>query len=136
MKTTPYIPSIIARYKAAFVTGLLLYSSISFAQTGNPVIDAMVKEETNNSQLEKLAHELCDGIGPRLLGSPQMKQANDWAVAKYKSWGIDARNEKWGDWRGWERGISHIDMISPWVRSLEGTQLSWSPSTGGKAVKA
>jgi len=136
MKTTPYIPSFIARYKAAFVMGLLLYSSISFAQTGNPVIDAMVKEETNNSQLEILAHELCDGIGPRLLGSPQMKAANDWAVAKYKSWGIDARNEKWGEWRGWERGISHIDMISPRVKSLEGTQLAWSPGMGKKTVTA
>ncbi|MEO6636700.1 MAG: M20/M25/M40 family metallo-hydrolase, partial [Ginsengibacter sp.] len=48
----------------------------------------------------------------------------------------EARNEKWGEWRGWERGITHVDMISPWVKSLEGTQLAWSPSTKGKAVTA
>lgn len=77
-----------------------------------------------------------DQIGPRLVGTPQMKQANDWAVAKYTSWGITARNEKWGEWRGWQRGVSHIDMLSPWVKTLEGTQLAWSPSTGGKAVIA
>lgn len=100
----------------------------------DPVIQKMSDEETNNSQLKTLAHQLFDEIGPRLVGTPKMKQANDWAVAKYKSWDIDARNEKWGEWRGWERGITHIDMIAPWVKTLEGTQLAWSPSTNGKTV--
>jgi hypothetical protein len=86
--------------------------------------------------LQKLGHQLLDGIGPRLVGSPKMKQANDWAVAIYQSWGISARNEKWGEWRGWERGISHVDMVAPWIKSLEGTQLAWSPSTKGKTVTA
>ncbi|QKJ29794.1 M20/M25/M40 family metallo-hydrolase [Mucilaginibacter mali] len=116
--------------------GLLLCTGIASAQSTKPVIDAIMKEEMTNSQLEKLAHELFDQIGPRLVGTPQMKKANDWAVEKYKSWGIDARNEKWGEWRGWERGISHIDMISPRVRSLEGTQLAWSPGMGKKTVTA
>jgi carboxypeptidase Q len=116
--------------------GMVLCSSIAAAQSSNPVIDAIMKEETANSQLEKLAHELFDGVGPRLVGTPQMKQANDWAVAKYKSWDIPAHNEKWGEWRGWERGISHIDMVSPRVKSLEGTQLAWSPGMGKKTVTA
>src|SRR5579872_7522680 len=102
----------------------------TFAQSKDPVIDQIVKEETDNSQLQQMAHELFDGIGPRLIGTPQMQKAGDWALDKYKSWGIDARIEKWGDWRGWERGITHIDMISPRVKTLEGTQLAWSPSTG------
>ncbi len=119
-----------------FILLMVFCTSLGLAQSGKPVIDAIMKEETEHSQLEKLAHELFDGIGPRLVGSPQMKKANDWAVAKYKSWGIDARNEKWGDWRGWERGISHIDMVSPWVKSLEGTQLAWSPGMGNKTVTA
>src|SRR5215469_2414752 len=105
-------------------------------QSKDPVIDQIVKEETDNSQLKQLAGELFDGIGPRLVGTPQMQKAGDWAVAKYQSWGIDAKIEKWGDWRGWERGISHIDMVSPRVKTLEGTQLAWSPSTGKKTVTA
>jgi carboxypeptidase Q len=100
------------------------------------LVDKIVKEGNDNSQLEKLAHELLDKIGPRLTGTPQLKQANDWAVAKYTEWGIPAHNEKWGEWRGWERGVTHIDMVSPRVRSLEGTQLAWSPSTKGKAITA
>jgi len=115
--------------------GIVLCSSMSSAQN-KPVIDSIMAEETNHSQLELLAHQLFDGIGPRLVGTPQMKQANDWAVAKYKTWGIDAHNEKWGEWRGWERGVSHIDMVSPRVKSLEGTQLAWSPGMGKKTVTA
>lgn len=65
-----------------------------------------------------------------------MQQAHDWAVTKYTGWGIGAKNEKWGEWLGWGRGVSHIDMMSPWVKSMEGTQLAWCPSTNGKAVVA
>ena len=100
------------------------------------VVEKIVQEENNNSQLQSMAHELLDGIGPRLVGTPQMKKANDWAVEKYTSWGITARNEQFGEWKGWERGITHIDMLSPRVKSLEGTQLAWSPSTKGKSIKA
>ncbi len=128
---------IMKKFRAWMFIFLLIPAFPSFAQVkDSAVISSIIKEATENSQLEKLAHELMDGIGPRLVGTPQMKQANDWAVAKYNSWGITARNEKWGEWRGWERGISHIDMVSPWVKSLEGTQLAWSPSTGGKTITA
>ena len=113
---------------------LLLVVSVAYAQVKDPVVEAIVKEATENSQLEKLAHELMDQIGPRLVGSPKMQQAHDWAVARYTEWGIAARNEKWGEWRGWERGITHIDMVAPWVKSLAGTQLAWSPGTKGKTV--
>ncbi|MBS7563589.1 M20/M25/M40 family metallo-hydrolase [Mucilaginibacter sp. Bleaf8] len=120
----------------ALLLGLLMASATSRAQTKDPIVDQIVKEGTDNSQLEKLAQELLDGIGARLVGTPQMKQANDWAVAKYQSWGVNARNEKWGEWRGWERGVSHIDMVYPRVRSLEGTQLAWSPGMGKRTVTA
>ncbi|HNQ28459.1 MAG TPA: peptidase M28, partial [Aquaticitalea sp.] len=116
----------------AFVLGVFALN----AQTKNPIVDNIVKEATENSQLEPLAHELLDVIGPRLVGTPQMKRAHDWAVAKYKSWGIEAKNEQWGEWKGWERGVTHIDMVSPRVQTLAGTQLAWNPSTGPKGVTA
>ncbi|MCH5600913.1 M20/M25/M40 family metallo-hydrolase [Niabella ginsengisoli] len=98
------------------------------------VVDAIVTEATQNSQLEVLGHELLDGIGPRLVGTPEMKQAGDWAIEKYKSWGIAAHSEKWGEWRGWQRGPAHFEMTYPRVKSLEGMQLAWSPGTNGKTV--
>ncbi len=120
----------------ALCISLLLSGTLAYSQTKDPVVENIIKEATQNSQLKRLAHELTDGIGPRLVGTPQMKQAHDWAVAKYQTWGISARNEKWGEWRGWERGVSHIDMVHPRVKSLEGMQLAWSPSTSGKTVTA
>jgi hypothetical protein len=106
------------------------------AQGTENIVDDFVKEATENSQLERLAHELLDVIGPRLVGTPQMKQANDWVVKTYSDWGIIARNEQWGEWKAWERGITHIDMISPRVQTLNGMQLAWSPGTGPKGVTA
>ena len=74
--------------------------SAAFAQSTQEMVEKIVKEAEGNSELENLAHELLDVVGPRLVGTPQMKQANDWAVNKYKSWDIDARNEEWGKWKG------------------------------------
>jgi carboxypeptidase Q len=122
--------------KKILFSALFLCATASVFAQDKKVIDNIVKEVNENSQLEKLAHELLDVVGPRLVGSPQMKQANEWAVKKYNDWGISAKNEKWGEWAGWERGITHIDLVSPRVRTLEGTQLAWSPSTNGKAINA
>jgi hypothetical protein len=122
--------------KKSYLFGLsLLLLFNTKVQAQDQVINDIIKEARENSQLKVIGHELMDGIGPRLVGSPQMQQAHDWAVEKYKGWGIEARNEKWGEWRGWERGITHIDMVAPWTRSLAGTQLAWSPSSpkGGAA---
>jgi hypothetical protein len=106
-----------------------IFISFSFSQNKLQTINKIVNEANNNSQLESLAHELMDQIGPRLTGTSQMLQAHDWVIDKYSSWGIKSKNEQFGQWRAWERGISHIDMMSPWVKSLEGQQLSWSAST-------
>ncbi len=117
-----------------FLALLLLGTTAVAQQKDSVMVSRIIKEATGNSQLQKLGQELMDGIGPRLVGSPQMQQAHDWAVAKYTGWGITARNEKWGEWRGWQRGITHIDMLLPRVKTLEGMQLAWSPSTNGKTV--
>ena len=48
----------------------LLSANISYAQTKKDEFVAKVtKEATENSQLEKLAHELIDVVGPRLVGT-------------------------------------------------------------------
>lgn len=107
-----------------------------FSQQKNPVIENILNEAYQNSQLETLAHELLDDIGPRLVGTPQMQRAHDWAVKKYKSWGIAAENQQWGEWKGWERGITHIDMVYPRLQTLNGTQLAWNPGTSKKGVTA
>ena len=90
----------------------------------------------DSSHVQRLSQTFLDSIGPRLTGSPGMRSASDWVINQYKSWGIDAKREEYGTWRGWRRGTSHIDLMEPRVRSLEGTMLAWSPGTNGKPVKA
>lgn len=95
----------------------------------NPIVENFVNEVQNKSQLETMAHEFLDVIGPRLVGTPEMLAANNWTAEKMKSWGIEAELQKFGTWKGWERGITHVDMVYPRVKTLVATQLAWSPST-------
>ena len=128
--------STVGKASGRLLFAFMLSANFVFAQTKDPVIENIVKEATDNSQLKNLAHELMDQIGPRLVGTPEMKEANDWAVKKYTDWGISAKNEKWGEWRGWQRGASQITMVSPRIKSLEATQLAWSAATSAKGVTA
>ena len=121
--------------KILYIWVLSIFTFLN-AQNTDEVVEKMIDEVYNNSQVEKLSHELFDVIGPRLVGTPQMKNAHDWAVNKYESWGIKSYLHKWGVWRGWERGITHIDMLKPRVRTLAGRQLAWSPSTSKRGVTA
>jgi carboxypeptidase Q len=115
----------------------LLAASPAAAQewtSADPVLQRIWDEGMNRSALERLAHSLADSLGPRLTGTPQMEAAQDWLVRTYAGWGIPARNEPYGTWRGWRRGHTHVDLLAPRVRSLEGMMLAWSPGTGGRDV--
>jgi len=100
--------------------------------TTDPVLKRMWTLGMDSSHTWDLAQTFFDSIGPRLTGTPQGTQASDWVIKTYKSWGIDAKREQYGTWRGWRRGVSHIDLIKPRVRSLEAMTLGYSPSTAGK----
>ena len=111
----------------------------AFGQTWaveDPVLRQIWEVGMNQSQVMDIAQTLLDSIGPRLTGTPGYDRAADWAVQTLRSWGVDARKEQYGTWNGWRRGITHVDLISPRVRSLEGMMLAWSPGTGGRPVEA
>jgi len=115
--------------------GLLAHAAVAIAQqpsfpTDDPVIRRIWEEGMERSQVYPLSQVLADSIGPRLVGSPGYDAAADWLIRTYGSWGIPARREAYGNWRGWERGTTHIDLLQPRVRTLEGTMLAWSPGTG------
>jgi hypothetical protein len=103
--------------------------------TADPVIRRLWQLGMDESQAPQLAQVLMDSIGPRLTGSPGQKAAHDWAVKMYELWGIPGRNEQYGTWTGWRRGITHVDLIAPRVRSLEGMMMAWSGGTDGMPVE-
>ncbi len=122
-------------YGKAFILSTVFAIGLN-AQNKDQMVNSIMDETYKNSQLEQLAYELLDGIGPRLVGSPKMQQSHDWAVNKFKSWGIDAKNEQWGEWKSWERGTSTIEMIYPYSKSIEGMQLAFSPATSPGGISA
>lgn len=101
----------------------------------NPAILRLLDEGMNRSQAMTLAQVLMDRHGQRLTASPQSDGAQDWLVNTYASWGVSARRERYGTWLGWNRGVTHVDLIAPRVRSLEAVALAWSPSTGGAPIE-
>jgi len=109
-------------------------SAAASAQTytnDDPVLHRIWAMGMDSSRTYEFAQVLMDSIGPRLTGTPELKAAGDWLVSNYDAWGIPARTEQYGTWRGWRRGPTHVDLISPRVRTLEATMLGWSPGTDG-----
>ncbi len=99
--------------------------------TDDPVIQGIWAEGMDNSQAWHIGQALLDSIGPRLTGTPAVDRANEWAEAMLSGWGVDARIEYYGTWKGWERGITHVDLIEPRVRTLDATLMAGSPGTAG-----
>src|SRR5829696_4275632 len=104
--------------------------------TDDPVLRRIWAVGMDSSRVEQLAATLLDSIGPRLTGTAIQRNAQNWVVSMYRSWGIQAVNERYGTWRGWRRGTSHVDLMSPRVRTLHATMLGFSPGTGGRALTA
>ncbi|MBW8840153.1 MAG: hypothetical protein JF602_09960, partial [Gemmatimonadetes bacterium] len=116
---------------------VLAMPAVASAQTfhsPDPVIRSMWRAGTERSQLETLAGSLIDSIGPRLSGSPGFAAAVEWLESRYKAWGIPARREQYGTYRGWKQGTVHMEMVAPRMQNLDVNLLAWSPSTPNGAA--
>jgi carboxypeptidase Q len=111
---------------------LIILPAVAGAQTfrsADSVIRKMWTIGMEQSQTEKLAQVLIDSIGPRLSGTAGYQSAVDWLERTYKGWGIAARPERYGTWRGWRMGTVHMQLTAPRTQNLEVELLAWSPST-------
>lgn len=97
-------------------------------------------EETNNSKIMWIIHEVADVYGPRLTGTPNLKAADDWAVRTMTSWGLsNVHLEPWTfqppsaatPVPGWENMELQADAVSPFHGQLIVKPLAWTPSTKG-----
>jgi hypothetical protein len=109
----------------------------SSAQAPAPDLAAMNAklraEETNNSKVMWILHELTDVHGPRLTGSPALREAQDWAVATMKSWGL--QNVKLEPWNfnhpGWQNHELQANVLTPFKMLLNVRAVAWTPGTKG-----
>ncbi|MGZ2411547.1 carboxypeptidase Q [Sphingomonas sp. F9_3S_D5_B_2] len=92
----------------------------------------IIDEGMNRSQVMLNAHELMDGIGPRLTNSPSIRRAEQWATAKLSGYGLaNVHKEAFDFGRGWEIVDSTVRMVSPRTITLTAIPIAWSPPTNG-----
>ena len=83
--------------------------------------------------MERIADRAA-GAGPDRLDRPAPLRdrraspaRSDWLERTYQGFGIPARRERYGTWRGWRAGTVHMRLIAPRVQTLEVELLAWSP---------
>jgi hypothetical protein len=96
----------------------------------------IITEAKSGSEIMRNLAYLSDIIGPRLTGSPALKQANEWTAEKMKSYGLtNVHLEAWSIPVGWERGTATARIIEPSNgRPLTVAAMGWTPGTNGKIV--
>jgi len=126
-----------------FFLGCLLLAALPMVAQAPAVADVYAQirgEETNNSKIMWIIHEVADVYGPRVTGTPNLKAADDWAVKTMASWGlVDTHLEPWTfqppsaatPVPGWENMELLADAVSPFHGQLMVKPLAWTPSTKG-----
>ena len=95
---------------------------------------ALIDQGLTHSQVMPNLQYLTDVIGPRLTGSPAARAANDWTMARFKEYGLDARLEQWNFGGTWTRGPMWMRMTAPRLHDVAAASWAWAPGTSGKTV--
>src|SRR5215468_6388825 len=113
---------------------LAITSTILAQMTNLADMNARLRgEETNNSKIMWILHEITDVRGPRLTGSPGLRDAQDWAVATMKSWGLtNVKLEPWNfNHQGWQNYETSANVLKPFQQPLNVRAVAWTPGTKG-----
>jgi hypothetical protein len=89
-------------------------------------------EGLDRSQVMETASYLTDVYGPRLTGSPDAREAADWAQKTMRSWGLsNVHTEKWMFGRGWRSERVFAMALTPRAYPLIAYPKAWTPGTNG-----
>jgi len=122
---------------ALFVCGLIARGWSARAdeeKNPNAAADAqIIGEIREHSELMANLEYLSDQIGPRLTGTPQLKQANDWTAEMFQKYGLtNVHLEPYTIPHGWMRGKAEARIIAPTEHPLTIAAAAWTPGTKGK----
>ena len=97
------------------------------------VVNRIKAEEFQNSKVMETLQSMSDRYGPRLTGSPEFKEAADWALKRLEEYGLEnAHLEKWGPFgRSWTLEKFAVEMLQPRYSMLDAWPLAWSQGTKG-----
>ena len=84
-------------------------------KNANAAADAqIIGEIREHSELMSNLEYLSDQIGPRLTGTPQLKQANDWTAEMFKKYGLtNVHLEPYTIAHAWTREKAEARIIAP-----------------------
>jgi carboxypeptidase Q len=96
-------------------------------------INQIKNEAFENSKVMDHLSYMTDMYGPRLTGSPEFKQAADWALKRLQEYGlVNGHLEKWGPFgRSWTLEKFSVELLEPRYSLMSGWPLAWSRSTDG-----
>ncbi len=120
----------------SFAFALSLPAALAQGQKEEQLDYAMIarirEEGLNRSQVMEHITWLSDVYGPRLTGSPAIKQASQWAQKKFNEWGLaNIHEEEFAFGKGWSLVRFSAHMTEPQVSPLIGYPKSWTPGTQG-----
>jgi carboxypeptidase Q len=92
-----------------------------------------IKEEgLQRSKVMEIESYLTDVYGPRLTGSPNIKEAADYAQKTMKEWGLaNVHLETWPFGRGWQNQRFTANALTPRAYPLFAYPKAWTPGTNG-----
>lgn len=126
--------------KTVVVAGLLgitaakVWTARAVGDEGNTAAaDVQILSEIReHSELMANLEYLSDRIGPRLTGTPELKQANDWTSEMFQKYGLtNVHLEPYTIAHAWMRGTAKARIVVPTVHPLTIASAAWAPSTKG-----
>jgi carboxypeptidase Q len=128
------------RRLAAFLFFVLVSTAAPAQVTQQPepvdweMVNLIRQEGLNHSKVMETLSHLTEEIGPRLTGSPGMREANEYTRDRMAEFGLEnAHVESWGHFgRGWSFERATIHMLEPHRLPLIGLPVAWTPGTKGK----
>jgi hypothetical protein len=101
------------------------------------VVSRIRHEGFENSRVMDFAGHLTDVIGPRLTGSPNMRQAQSWAMGQLEDMGLSSvEKEPWGDeTASWDIERVSVHMLEPDYQMIVAYPLAFTPGTDGRTVE-
>ena len=96
-------------------------------------VSAIREEALRHSEVMTTLSYLSDVYGPRLMWSPEFREAAQWASGKLKEWGL--QNVHFENWapvgKGWTLKKFSAQVTAPRAFPLEAYPKAWSPSIKG-----
>ena len=97
----------------------------------------LLRQIENSPSLEENLRVLCDEVGGRMVGTPNMSRAVEWAAGAFRAAGVDeVRTETFTMPSSWREGATEIEVTAPLPFSVNGASSAWSPATPAEGIEA